>query len=225
MKRLTPCSATSTGSCACGIPMGWPRSTGWPDCPGARSRRPRFGPSLWTPPSPVGSATSSGARVAEDLAEVCGSEAGAQGLVSGWTALTGRVDTAVLEILTAVRSRVPVVLVSNATTRLEADLTALGLADAFDAVVNSARTGFHQTRSPGLRGRGGSGGSEAAAVPVHRRHARTRRCGTGGRADRNPLHACRSAEECHRSPVAGALERRRPAHSCCRMGSRALRAG
>ncbi|MFI8390445.1 HAD family hydrolase [Streptomyces sp. NPDC085540] len=80
-------------------------------------------------------------RVAEDLAEVCGSVARAQDLVSGWAALTGRVDTAVLEILTAIRSRVPVVLVSNATTRLEADLTALGLADAFDAVVNTARAG------------------------------------------------------------------------------------
>ncbi|MFF4444442.1 HAD-IA family hydrolase [Streptomyces sp. NPDC001502] len=81
-------------------------------------------------------------RVAEDLAEACGSAALAQDLVRGWTALTGRVDTAVLELLTAIRRRVPVVLVSNATTRLEADLTALGLAGAFDAVVNTARTGF-----------------------------------------------------------------------------------
>ncbi|WP_030759068.1 MULTISPECIES: HAD-IA family hydrolase [unclassified Streptomyces] len=80
-------------------------------------------------------------HVAEDLAEVCGSRDGALELVDGWTALGGRVDTAVLEILTSIRSRVPVVLVSNATTRLEADLTALGLADAFDAVVNTARIG------------------------------------------------------------------------------------
>ncbi|MGW7332644.1 HAD-IA family hydrolase [Streptomyces sp. NPDC054840] len=80
-------------------------------------------------------------RVAEDLAEACGSLDGALDLVSGWTALTGLVDTAVLELLTAARNRVPVALVSNATTRLEADLTALGLADAFDAVVNTARIG------------------------------------------------------------------------------------
>ncbi|GAA2625189.1 MULTISPECIES: HAD-IA family hydrolase [Streptomyces] len=79
--------------------------------------------------------------VAEDLAPVCGSAERARDLVGGWAALTGRVDTAVLELLTAIRSRVPVVLVSNATTRLEADLSALGLADAFDAVVNTARTG------------------------------------------------------------------------------------
>ncbi|MER7823066.1 HAD-IA family hydrolase [Streptomyces sp. NPDC096097] len=81
-------------------------------------------------------------HVAEDLAEVCGSLAGALDLVDGWTALSGRVDTAVLEILTSIRSRVPVVLVSNATTRLKADLAALGLADAFDAVVNTARIGM-----------------------------------------------------------------------------------
>ncbi|MGW6576896.1 HAD family hydrolase [Streptomyces sp. NPDC054945] len=81
-------------------------------------------------------------QVAEDLAEVCGSLDGALDLVDGWTAPSGRVDTAVLEILTSIRSRVPVVLVSNATTRLEADLTALGLADAFDAVVNTARIGL-----------------------------------------------------------------------------------
>lgn len=80
-------------------------------------------------------------RVAEDLAEVCGSPARAQDLVGGWSSLTGRVDAAVLELLTAIRGRVPVVLVSNATTRLETDLAALGLADAFDAVVNSSRAG------------------------------------------------------------------------------------
>ncbi|MFF0478187.1 HAD family hydrolase [Streptomyces sp. NPDC004284] len=80
-------------------------------------------------------------RVADDLAEVCGSPDRAQRLVGDWSASTGRVDTAVLELLTEVRGRVPVVLVSNATTRLEADLAALGLADAFDAVVNTARVG------------------------------------------------------------------------------------
>lgn len=80
-------------------------------------------------------------RVAEDLADACGSLDRALDLVSGWSALSGRVDTAVLEVLTEIRSRVPVVLVSNATTRLEADLTTLGLADAFDAVVNTARIG------------------------------------------------------------------------------------
>ncbi|MFE5964652.1 HAD-IA family hydrolase [Streptomyces sp. NPDC056463] len=79
-------------------------------------------------------------RVTVDLAAICG-PARAQSLVHAWSALTGRVDMDVLELLANVRRRMPVVLVSNATTRLEDDLAALGLADAFDAVINTARIG------------------------------------------------------------------------------------
>ncbi|OKH99344.1 hydrolase [Streptomyces sp. CB02923] len=80
-------------------------------------------------------------RVAEILAPVCGSPERARDLVAAWSALTGRVDTDVVELLAALRGKVPVVLVSNATTRLEAYLAEAGLTDAFDAVVNSARVG------------------------------------------------------------------------------------
>ncbi|MFJ7628189.1 HAD family hydrolase [Streptomyces sp. NPDC097595] len=80
-------------------------------------------------------------RVAEAVAGSCGSAARARELVGGWSALTGRVDTGLLELLASLRARTPVVLVSNATTRLEADLAALGLTDAFDAVINTARIG------------------------------------------------------------------------------------
>ncbi|MFJ2958511.1 HAD family hydrolase [Streptomyces sp. NPDC087270] len=79
-------------------------------------------------------------RVAADLAAVCGSTA-ATAMVAQWTAGTGRLDPEVLALLAAVRSRVPVVLVSNATTRFESYLAAIGLADAFDAVLNTARFG------------------------------------------------------------------------------------
>ncbi|GAA0274751.1 hypothetical protein GCM10010302_10430 [Streptomyces polychromogenes] len=79
-------------------------------------------------------------RVTEELAATWG-PVRAQGLVHAWSALTGRVDMEVLELLAGARRRVPVVLVSNATTRLEDDLAALGLADAFDAVINTARIG------------------------------------------------------------------------------------
>lgn len=80
------------------------------------------------------------ARVARDLAATFG--AGPAGeVVRAWSALTGEVDGEVLALLTGLRRRVPVVLVSNATTRLEDDLHGLGLADAFDAVVNTARIG------------------------------------------------------------------------------------
>lgn len=81
------------------------------------------------------------ASVACELAQVCGSLERAQELAAAWSALTGVVDAAVLGLLAEVRRRVPVVLVSNATTRLESDLELLGLSDAFDAVVSSARVG------------------------------------------------------------------------------------
>ncbi|MGW2571819.1 HAD family hydrolase [Streptomyces sp. NPDC001537] len=48
-------------------------------------------------------------------------------------------DETVVALLRRARTRVPLVLVSNATVRLEDDLTALGLADLADEVVNSAR--------------------------------------------------------------------------------------
>jgi putative hydrolase of the HAD superfamily len=80
-------------------------------------------------------------RVAEVLAPVCGSLARAQDLVGAWSGLTGRIDTDVVELLAALRGKVPVVLVSNATTRLETYLASAGLAEAFDAVINTARIG------------------------------------------------------------------------------------
>ncbi|MFC7219250.1 HAD family hydrolase [Streptomyces polyrhachis] len=80
-------------------------------------------------------------RVAEDLARDCGSGERARGLVEAWSALTGRVDTDVVRLLQTLRRRVPVVLVSNATTRLESCLAAHGLAESFDAVLNTARVG------------------------------------------------------------------------------------
>lgn len=51
-------------------------------------------------------------------------------------------DETVVALLRRARTRLPLVLVSNATLRLEDDLTALGLADLADDVVNSARVGL-----------------------------------------------------------------------------------
>jgi putative hydrolase of the HAD superfamily len=79
--------------------------------------------------------------VAQRLAPLCGSPGRARDLVAAWTARSGRVDTDVLTLLTRLRSKVPVVLVSNATTRFETYLAARGLSEAFDAVVNTARIG------------------------------------------------------------------------------------
>lgn len=81
------------------------------------------------------------AAVAGDLADVFGSRRRARELVAAWSRETGRVNAPVRELLTAARRRLPVVLVSNATTRLEADLDRLGLGGLADAVVNTARIG------------------------------------------------------------------------------------
>jgi putative hydrolase of the HAD superfamily len=81
------------------------------------------------------------AAVVDDLAERHGSRARAQAAVDAWSAPFGRVDQEVLDLLAAVRTHVPVVLVSNATTRLERDLDALGLTSYLDAVVNTSRIG------------------------------------------------------------------------------------
>ncbi|MFB6816731.1 HAD-IA family hydrolase [Streptomyces sp. NPDC056347] len=52
-----------------------------------------------------------------------------------------RADDVVVGMLRRVREHLPLVLVTNATVRLEADLAALGLADLADHVVSSARVG------------------------------------------------------------------------------------
>ena len=78
--------------------------------------------------------------VVERLAATYG-RAAAAGAVAAWSAPAGRVAEDVLALVRAVRRRAPVVLVTNATTRLDADLRRLGLHDAFDAVANSARIG------------------------------------------------------------------------------------
>jgi putative hydrolase of the HAD superfamily len=62
--------------------------------------------------------------------------------MEGWSAPIGEVDADVLAIVQALREVVPVALVSNATSRLESDLDQLGIADAFDLIVNSSRIGF-----------------------------------------------------------------------------------
>lgn len=59
----------------------------------------------------------------------------------GWAAATGEVITEALALVRAARKQCFVALLSNATTRLEADLAELELDVEFDAVFNSARLG------------------------------------------------------------------------------------
>lgn len=61
-------------------------------------------------------------------------------LITDWSAATGHVDRAVATLLRTTRRHIPVILVTNATTRLEQDLAALdGLTNTIDHVINSAR--------------------------------------------------------------------------------------
>ena len=75
----------------------------------------------------------------ERLAPRYGQEAA--GAVAAWSAPLGRVEASVLQLVRAVRRKAPVCLVSNATTRLERDLDALGLRAELDVVINSSRVG------------------------------------------------------------------------------------
>lgn len=61
--------------------------------------------------------------------------------ISLWSAFAGEVDPDVLALVRACRQRVPVVLISNATTRLARDLERLGIATEFDHIVNSSHVG------------------------------------------------------------------------------------
>lgn len=61
--------------------------------------------------------------------------------VAAWSASPGVVDEAVRGWVARARTAARVVLVTNATDRLDADLRALGLLGDFDAVVNSSVVG------------------------------------------------------------------------------------
>ena len=63
--------------------------------------------------------------------------------VAEWETSRGRVDPEVLAMVSDVRAAgIPVALVTNATDRLDSDLEALGVADAFDVVVNASVVGY-----------------------------------------------------------------------------------
>ncbi|MFN8679233.1 MAG: HAD-IA family hydrolase [Thermomicrobiales bacterium] len=66
-------------------------------------------------------------------------EADARGAVAGWSASPGVVNQPVLDLLR--QRRVPVALITNATSRLHQDLAALGLDGEFDHIINSSRLG------------------------------------------------------------------------------------
>ncbi|MFJ6216833.1 HAD family hydrolase [Streptomyces sp. NPDC092296] len=65
----------------------------------------------------------------------------ARELAAAFEAAPFRADEEVVAMLRRVRGRVPLVLVTNATSALDGDLARLGLADLADHIVSSARVG------------------------------------------------------------------------------------
>jgi len=80
-------------------------------------------------------------QVAGELAGRFG-RAAAAGAVSRWSASAGEVDEEVLAVVRGLRGRCRVALLSNATTRLRADLDRLGLTGVLDEVFSSAELGL-----------------------------------------------------------------------------------
>lgn len=100
------------------------------------------------------------AAVADDLSAHTDKAAD---LVAAWSAHAGAVDEEVADVLAGAREHGPVVLVTNATTRLESDVDTLGLARHVDAIVNSARVGVAKPE-PGIY----LAAAVAAGVPPER---------------------------------------------------------
>jgi putative hydrolase of the HAD superfamily len=80
------------------------------------------------------------AGVAAELGSLVG-EVCARDAVDAWSRDIGTVDPDMLDLLELVRRNHPVVLLTNATSRLRGDLSSLGLLAHVDAVVSSAETG------------------------------------------------------------------------------------
>lgn len=65
----------------------------------------------------------------------------AEGAVAEWSATSGTPDLEAVGVLRRIRQHVPVLALTNATTRLRDDLTRIGLDGAFDRIVSSAEIG------------------------------------------------------------------------------------
>ncbi|MDT0213616.1 hypothetical protein Q9R29_06920 [Rothia sp. ARF10] len=78
--------------------------------------------------------------VADEIAHDHGEAARAA--VEEWMAPSGSVDAEALDVVRRVRSRLQVIILANATSRLETDLERLGLADEVDGWVCSADIGL-----------------------------------------------------------------------------------
>jgi len=75
----------------------------------------------------------------------------ADAAVAAWSASPGTPDEQVVALVRRVRQRVPVLALTNATTRLRSDLARAGLDGVFDRVVSSAEVGHAKPSAPVFR--------------------------------------------------------------------------
>jgi putative hydrolase of the HAD superfamily len=68
-------------------------------------------------------------------------EKDAAGATKFWDSRIGELVPEVLEIIKECKSKLPVALLSNATSKLNQDLKSLGISDLFDYVVNASEIG------------------------------------------------------------------------------------
>jgi len=109
--------------------------------PAGALRRVAFSPELLTPAiSGMVSDDVWRERVAAELQRQY-SRSSAREAVARWSASGGEVDPTVLAVLSRCRLELRLVLATNATSRLSADLRSLGLAGRFYAVANSSELG------------------------------------------------------------------------------------
>lgn len=71
----------------------------------------------------------------------CHPSSNARAAIDAWSAAAGVINQPALGVVRRARNYVKVVLVTNATSRLDDDLKALGLASEFDAIVSSSVVG------------------------------------------------------------------------------------
>ena len=89
--------------------------------------------------------------------------ADAAAVAGAWAEAGWDIDLEMVDLVAQVREQVPVALLSNASTRLLADLERSGIADAFDAVVGSADLRAAKPSTAAFEG-----AAAAIGVPVER---------------------------------------------------------
>lgn len=109
--------------------------------PAGALRQALFAPDILTPAITGQITDETWRRTIADRLRVQFPTADADRAVARWSESSGEIDTAVLEVVRACRKKVPIVLISNATSRLPYDLEQLSIVGEFDYIINSSAVG------------------------------------------------------------------------------------